>query len=57
MQPLDREAVEQLLEQADKAYLTVGYEVPVPTLGDVDDDEREHEEIVESYEITNLGES
>lgn len=54
MNDLPIEDVPEVLERADSAFLTIGYLEPVPALGDVDEENREYEETVESYEITGL---
>lgn len=53
-QELDVDSVDSILSDADKAYLTVAFEIPKPVVGTVDPEDREYVEVVESFEITDL---
>lgn len=54
MEKIEESEVSDLLDAADKAYLTVGIEEPVPSIGDVPESEREYDEIVETFEISDI---
>lgn len=47
--PIDRQTAKQIVDDVDFGYLVVGRMEPVPTIGEVDPDEREVKTDVEMY--------